>query len=291
MKWSAYVTEVPGKWVLAGEHTVLRGGAAIALPHPELKLRLEFRPNDSGLRIEPLEATAVIQGLFEVAKVWLAKRGAVFNSPQGVLRLQSTIPFGAGFGSSAALSVAVANWILSAASMDRSLERELAREMENQFHGKSSGMDVAVVSIGEPILFTMKEGAISLGIQHLPPFRFFDTGLRASTKDCIEKVEGLRLKDPVLATKLDAEMGRATKEALEGLRAYDQACDTLNSVAMAEALTEISRSMDRSRGIYQQWGLEPTGFPFQFASGDSARSLHCRLTGAGAGGFIVGLEA
>lgn len=291
MKWSAYVTEVPGKWVLAGEHTVLRGGAAIALPHPDLKLRLEFRPNDLDFRIEPTEADSVIQELLGVAKNWLANRGATYVPPQGILRLQSTIPFGAGFGSSAALSVAVANWVLSAALMDRALERELARKMEDQFHGKSSGMDVAVVSIGEPILFTMKEGAISLGLQHLPPFRFYDTGLRASTKDCIEKVEALRVGNAVLAAKLDSEMTIATQEALDGLRAYDQACDTLNSVAMAHALSGIARSMDRSREIYRQWGLEPMGSPTEKVVGDSRKSLHWRLTGAGCGGFFVGLEA
>ena len=34
-----------------------------------------------------------------------------FKNPRGVLRIESTIPFGAGLGSSAALSVAVTRWM------------------------------------------------------------------------------------------------------------------------------------------------------------------------------------
>jgi mevalonate kinase len=287
--WKAYSTSVPGKWVLAGEHTVLRGGRAIALPHPDFSLKLDYRPAEGNLEIEPDLGSPVMHELLRIAREWLAKRGVRMDLPQGSVRIRSTIPFGAGLGSSAALSVATARWVLAAHSLDRSLERELAREMENHFHGKSSGMDVATVSIAQPILFSMRNGAVELGLQHLPRFEFFDTGLRASTKDCIAKVDALRTDDPKRGEVLDREMGEATAEILEGLRAYDEAVDRKARAAEKLALGCIERGMERAASAFDSWGLVPEEV------GEKIRAIRARgfraprITGAGGGGFIVAM--
>ncbi len=290
MKWQNFSTVVPGKWVLAGEHTVLRGGRAIALPHPEFKLHLEFRAADTHLSVEPDLGLLVVQELLKLAKDWLAARSLDdWSAPRGALRITSTIPFGAGLGSSAALSVAVARWVLSAYALDRNLERELARELENRFHGKSSGMDVAVVSIGEPILFSMRDGAVGLGLRELPSFVFFDTGLRAVTKDCIEKVENLRTRDPVRADHLDQGMRLATEEILEGLREYNGSKEPAGERGKARA--RIAAGMARAGEIYRHWGLVPEEVEGTLARLSAEGVVSPRLTGAGGGGFIVGLAA
>jgi len=110
-RWGSYSTEVPGKWVLSGEHTVLRGGMAIALPHPEFKLRLEFHPNES------TELPALILELFKIANHWLASRGVVRETPKGSLKLESTIPVSAARGASGSSPVAVTRWMLSACEL------------------------------------------------------------------------------------------------------------------------------------------------------------------------------
>lgn len=290
MSWLTYSTQAPGKWVLAGEHTVLRGGAAIALPHPEFRLRLDFRPATGNLVVEPDLASPVMHELLKIAKEWLANRGTKMELPRGPLRISSTIPFGAGLGSSAALSVATARWVLTAHSLDRSLERELAREMENRFHGKSSGMDVAVVSIGEPICFTMAEGAVGLGIQNLPPFVFVDSGMRASTRECIEKVEELRRADPARGDVLDGEMNRATEEILAGLRAYNEAIDKKGVPSENVALSLIAAGMKRAGEVFAAWELVPEEVQTLLGKLERDGVRSPRLTGAGGGGYIVGLR-
>ncbi len=284
MSWRNFSTEVPGKWVLAGEHTVLRGGRAIALPHPTFKLQLEFRPGETHLSVEPDLGLLVVQDLLRIAKSWLSsKTSSEWSAPRGKLQITSSIPFGAGLGSSAALSVAVARWILSSFGLDRSMERDLARELENRFHGKSSGMDVAVVSIGEPILFSMIEGAVGLGLRRLPEFVFVDTGLRAVTKDCIEKVDEFRRKNPASGEELDQAMRLATDEILEGLREFN---DTGKA---GELKDRIAQGMARAGEVYRHWGLIPEEVETTFnrLGRDGIRSP--RLTGAGGGGFIVGM--
>lgn len=292
-KWESYSTEVPGKWVLSGEHTVLRGGMAIALPHPEFKLRFEFRPSEGVHRVftvEPDLGTLVIQDLLGIAKEWLAERNVTLDLPRGHLKIQSTIPFGAGLGSSAALSVATARWVLSACGLDQAMERDLAREMENHFHGKSSGMDVAVVSIGEPILFSMKGGAVSLGLLHLPKFVFADTGLRASTKDCIRRVEELRELDPPRGERLDAEMALATAQILKGLRAYDEAAAVKDSDGIESGESAVAEGMNCSLMVFKEWGLFPDSLESMIFDLKKAGWKACRLTGSGRGGFLVGLK-
>jgi mevalonate kinase len=281
VSWLTYTTQAPGKWVLAGEHTVLRGGAAIALPHPEFRLRIDFRSAAGNFGVEPDLAAPVIHELLRIAKDWLSPRGIKMEMPQGTLSIQSTIPFGAGLGSSAALSVSIARWILSAHSLDRVLERDLARELENCFHGKSSGMDIAVVSIGEPIRFTMAEGAVGLGIQNLPSFVFVDSGLRAATRECIEKVESLRRSDPALGQILDREMMRSTDEILEGLRAFNERPGEIEFVA---------RGMKRAGEVFAAWELVPEEVQTLLAKLEREGIRSPRLTGSGGGGYIVGLQ-
>lgn len=273
MSAKPFSTEVPGKWVLAGEHTVLRGGQAIALPHPEFRLRLEFQPSD-----QPL-----IHELLEVAQAWLVQRGFRMEPLRGILKITSSIPMGAGLGSSAALSVAFARWILSMTSLDPSLERELGREMENRFHGKSSGMDVAVISMERPIRFTMSEGAVPLNLSRIPNFAFIDSGLRASTRDSILKVEAFRNENGVRAEFFDQEMKQATEEVQAGLLAF--------SDSESSALAHVSSGMRRASRVFAAWGLIPPKIERMLRELERQGLQSPRLTGSGGGGYVVGLKS
>src|SRR5687768_1294377 len=106
-----FETKVPGKWVLSGEHAVLRGATAVALPHPEFSLSLKFddRATD-GFRIDQTFLSPELSVLLEG---WIHE---IFDQhsekiPSGLLTIQSTIPMGAGLGSSAALCVGLARWM------------------------------------------------------------------------------------------------------------------------------------------------------------------------------------
>lgn len=282
MAWKTFETKTSGKWVLAGEHTVLRGGSAIALPQPDFSLTLSFVADETAsLAVSPDLASVVLQDLLRVGREWLALRGVSMPWPKGYVSVKSTIPVGSGLGSSAALSVATARWVLSAHALDPKLEIELAQEMENRFHGKSSGMDVTVVSLGEPLVFSMKKGAEPLRLAKLPRFIFRDTGIRAATKDCIEKVQRLRVTNPAKSMELDSEMALATHEVLEGLRAFQTQGEA--------ALGKIAEGMARAHRVFEGWELNPDEAKAVIEAERKNGALASRVTGAGGGGFVVSL--
>jgi mevalonate kinase len=277
---SSFSTRVPGKWVLAGEHAVLRGAAAIALPHPECGLSLSFDPDTSleRLVVEPFTADTVIGDLLKSIPL----EGGGHDGISGVLKIESSIPIGAGFGSSAGLCVALSQWLAPVLKINCEELRDFATRLEHRFHGKSSGMDIAVIAAGEPVSFTMKSGPRALGIKKLPKFTFYDTQLRAKTQRCVAQVEEFIRKDPVAGAEVDEKMSAASRMAMEGLALYD-------SGQARQGLQVLKTAMRKAGECFYAWGLVP-----QEAQQIEKRlleqgALAVKMTGAGGGGMMVAL--
>ena len=279
MKSEPFYTKLPGKWVLTGEHAVLQGMPAIALPQNQVFLSLRFDPSCEGIfEVLPSEAQPLIIELLDsIRDTW------DFQRFPGRLTMESSIPVGAGLGSSAALCVALTRWIMHCTPSMASEQWQLAQTLEHRFHGRSSGMDTAVISSGEPLCFSMLGPKIEpIGIKKIPRFTFHDTSLRARTSDCVLKVQAFRDRSSALGRQWDATMGEASHLALEGLVLYDAGSES-------EGLKLIQKGMQRARACFYAWQLVP---------GDAKRleenllqqgALATKLTGAGGGGIVVAL--
>lgn len=295
MKWDAFQTHASGKWVLAGEHAVLKGATAVTLPHLDVGLKLSFEPAQvfekptnelqpgelqtnelkmDELHVEPSDASQLVH---EILSQFLGPvaHGVQSLWPKGRLRIQSTIPIGAGLGSSAALCVALTRWLAAPLKLTRERIADFATELEHRFHGRSSGMDVAVIASGEPIAFVKGQTPRPLYVKRMPRFTLHDTGLRSKTNDCIRQVEAFREESPVLAAEVDASMSVAAQEAIQGLQS-----DNLNQVKVA---------MDRARECFYAWKLVPPEAKALEEKLLKEGALSVKLTGAGGGGFLVAL--
>ena len=265
---------VPGKWVLAGEHAVLRGATAVALPHPEYFLSLEVTEARE-LTIFPQKLSGEILDLLKSIRDRWEDEDRSFPQLTGNLSIVSSIPMGAGLGSSAALSVAFTKWLARPLGIHEDQFFEFAKSLEHRFHGRSSGMDVAAVLAGEPISFSIERGSETLGVKKLPKFTFHDTGLRARTSECVLKVEAFRAEQPMRAMQIDEQMSRASQQAIEGLISGNRA--------------EIASAMQTAHLCFESWQLIPTQARDLEQKLLAEGALAVKITGAGGGGFLVAL--
>ena len=275
--WPSFQVRVPGKWVLTGEHSVLRGASAIALPHVDYGLSLSFEPDElsDSLMIQPASATSVVLEILRSVE-------PSFALPSGIIRIESSIPIGAGFGSSAALCVAITRWLAGPLGIQEDQILSFATSLEHQFHGKSSGMDIAVIAVGKPISFSMEKGPGSLDIRAIPRFTFHDTDVRARTRECIEQVQEQGRSQPVLGLRNDERMGAASRIAVEGLIHYDEG-------RRAQGLELIQSAMRQAQECFYSWGLVPPEAKKLENELLSQGALAVKMTGAGGGGMMVAL--
>jgi mevalonate kinase len=278
MNLSRFEVQVPGKWILAGEHTVLRGSPALVFPLKSRTLELSYMPlPQAPLHLELAgehgeELQLLFWGVLEKAcELTRIQR----NDLIGTLKLSSRIPIGAGLGASAALCVAIGRWFESMGLVKAENVYEFSRTLENMFHGESSGVDIAVALSGEGIRFLRAGERKPLPISWSPRWFVSYSGQRGVTLECVNKVKALMQKDPRLGEEID----RAMKKAVD-----------LAEVALAagpvEGLQKLKESINLARSCFELWGLSPDSH-IQYLLSQGA--VAAKPTGSGDGGFVLSL--
>jgi mevalonate kinase len=268
--------KVSGKWILAGEHTVLRGGNALVFPLTSRFLKLKYQRNEDefslDLQNENPELELIIWSVIERA---LKKLGVKRSQLKGILELDSKIPFGAGMGASATLCVALTRWLQELAYLPESQQYEFARDLENLFHGESSGVDVAVTLYNKPLLFSRHNGFQFLE-NHPEPLLFLShTGVRGVTKDCVDKVKKLFTQNQPQAEKIDEQMKKSVMLFQSLLKQRE-----VNPSAWTEA-------MQIAHQCFYEWGLVNESVKQHESDLLRAGAEAVKLTGSGGGGFML----
>jgi mevalonate kinase len=276
----SFQIRVPGKWILAGEHSVLRGGDAIVFPLSSRYLDLTYLPRNGVVNGEfevqlkgksHSELELIIWSVIEKA---LKKLNLKRSQLTGTLKLESHILFGAGMGASATLCVALTEFFSFLGYISAEDKYSFATDLENLFHGESSGVDVAVTLFKKPLLFSRTNGFTPLEITEGPQLYLSHTGERGVTKDCVDKVKKLFQMNPDLAEKVDQQMKDAVQKFKKLLLGSH---DTSHWV----------QALEQAHDCYEQWGLvnEPvhTHANILLKSG----ALAIKLTGSGGGGYML----
>jgi len=138
-----------GKVILLGEHAVLDGAPALALPLPAGLRATLLRTGTGELRLRPeLNDDRLHEAL--------GLLGRLLPNPGFRMDWESDLPLGAGLGASAALSHLLAQAAWEAARPGTpppaDLLAEVTHRLEHCFHGTASGIDDAVVRLRAPVL-------------------------------------------------------------------------------------------------------------------------------------------
>ena len=267
-----------GKIILLGEHFVVHGSPAVAVPLTTHGTTVEiFR--DPAAHTDRLESDAPGADLALANELFAAALDqAGFPRGEGLLaRVCSTLPVGYGLGSSASLAVALAGALLRAAGEAATVERinERAHRLERVTHGSPSGIDNTVVTLRAPIFFRRGDRPRALHPPLSPALVLASSGAPGSTKEAVSRVGQARQADPLgFARRRD----RASVLVTRGAAALE-----------ANELETLGRLMDQNHTLLSELGVSTPGIEALVAAARDAGALGAKLTGSGRGGFVVAL--
>lgn len=283
----------PAKLILCGEHAVVYGRPAIALPIAGVRATVQVEPATSGgivfvakdlrhrwrLRDErgrPLSALVT----------QIIRRYAGGTEPDARITLSSTIPIASGMGSGAAVATALVRALVAylGATLEPSEVSELVYESERHFHGTPSGIDNTVIAYEQPLWFERRNdpahehpSVLMEPISIATPLQLLigDTGVRSPT----------RL--PVGEVRRRWEQDRPRYEGL-----FDAVAAVVHGSreALARgAIAELGALLSQNHGYLQEIGVSSPELDRLVRAACAAGALGAKLSGAGWGGAMLAL--
>ncbi len=278
-----FQTTTHAKWILTGEHSVLRQGDAIVFPLLSKTLSLAYQKQPHALCIQlPKEVTKILSSPEPLYKN-IIKHGLHLlkqheQALTGILHFNHTIPVGMGLGFSAALCIALARLFVWKGWLEPTHVSQFSKKLENFLHGISSGIDIIGSDTNVPIYYNGGEQRpIKLSWQ--PIIYLSHSQKKSLTAHCITKVQRALQQDPELASVLDHTMHYSTRMAYRALTNKNP----------KEGQAQLVAAIEQACQCFQQWQLIPKEVRHHIEVLKKNGALAAKPTGAGNGGYVLSL--
>ena len=273
-----------GKVILVGEHAVVYGYHALALPIEaavvaaicENSSRMHLVAPDWGIS-ESWVAGAGQGAAAAVVDLIIAELGGTKRNFS--IEIASRVPLGMGLGSSASFAVAVTRAMAKQLQLelDNDAVNGIALKCEEITHGTPSGVDNYLATFANPILF--KVGSANrpepVEFSEKPPLVIAVSGAYGNTK---AQVAGVR-------RRYEANEAQYTKI----FQNIDDLAITSAAALAAGNYEALGAAMNISHGLLNAIGVSTPELENMVAMAREAGALGAKLTGAGGGGSIVAL--
>lgn len=282
------IASAPAKVILLGEHAVVYGQPAIAIPVSSLRASVSVTFDSQGketLRIFSDDASVSgmtvpsVDGVEDalVTAVRLATERLEIELSGATITIHSDIPVASGLGSGAAVTTAIIRALAEVVSkkLPEDEINAMVYEVERIFHGTPSGIDNTVIVYERPIFFVRNHPFEQ--IQPRQPLHILigDTGIRASTKHAVTDVRHLLETQPEQFQPIVAAIGGLVWQAR-------------NCIEHGQ-IDQLGNLMMRNHELLQSLTVSSPELDRLVRAALDAGALGAKLSGGGRGGNMIAL--
>jgi len=256
----------PGKIILVGEHAVVYGQPAIAVPvwETQATATITERPVGSGCVLIAPQIDLHIP-----------------DDPDWQIELESQIPIASGMGSGAAICAALVRAIYAHVQqpVDAETVSQIVYQSEQLYHGTPSGIDNTVIAYGMPLWFVRNE----TGPPTMKPFQsehpftvaIADSGVASSTKEAVGQVRRAWQRDPNTYNQAFATMGQIARHARVAMETGD--------------LILLGQLFDQNQSWLEKIDVSSPELDRLIVAAREQGAFGAKLSGGGKGGNMIAL--
>jgi mevalonate kinase len=285
----------PGKIILFGEHAVVYGQPALAVPVTQVQAVAVITPraeSEEALQPDKLAEQTWIEAadlgrryrLAEAAPgdalalaLRLALERATAPARPFTLSLRSSIPIASGLGSGAAVctaTVRAAGAYLGLKLSDADVSA-LVYQTERLLHGTPSGIDNTVIAHGRPVYFIRGQDPTPFNLAQPFWLAIGDTGRSSPTRITVGEVRAAYEREPEHYARLFEAVGEIAMEAYALIEGGETG--------------QLGPLMDRNHALLQEIGVSSRELDNLVYRARQAGALGAKLSGGGRGGNMIAL--
>lgn len=278
----------PGKAILLGEHAVVYGKPALAIPVSQLRVDVSIESfrcpaneiwiDSPVIRLYKNVKDLPMDNPLRMAVDLTIEECKNRQFPGLMIRINSALPIGGGMGSGAAVSCALIRALsgyLDGSSLPLETINRLAFEVEKIHHGNPSGVDNTVITYEQPIYFRRGTRMEKVSVKEPIHLVIADTGINSATSSM---VGGVRKRY------------EQNKEGYQ--RIFDSIETLVNNARKAIESGDIgllAEMMNENHQLLQSLEVSSFSLDRLVKTARSSGALAAKLIGAGGGGNMIAL--